>query len=82
MGKVKNLGAWPSKLRTCPHAQPSTMYIAALRHACRCPDRRMSLLKFFKPSNSSLPKPEGRLATVPSSSIAAANREVKKVLCR
>ena len=35
----------------------------------------------YKPSNSSLPKTEGRLATVmPSSSIAAANREVKKVL--
>ena len=41
----------------------------------------MSLLKFFKPSNSNLPQPEGCLATVmPSSSIMAANREVKKVL--
>ena len=41
----------------------------------------MSLLKFFKPSISNFPKPEGCFATVmPSSSIVAANREVKKVL--
>ena len=40
----------------------------------------MSLLKYFQPS-SALPKPEGRLSTVvPSSSIAAANKEVKQVL--
>ena len=40
----------------------------------------MSLLKYFQPS-STLPKPEGRLSTVvPSSSIAAANKEVKQVL--
>ena len=41
---------------------------------------RKSLLKFFKPNNPNLPKPEGCLATVtPSSSIVAATREVKKV---
>ena len=40
----------------------------------------MSLLKYFQPS-SMLPEPEGRLSTVmPSSSIAAANKEVKQVL--
>jgi hypothetical protein len=40
----------------------------------------MSLFKYFQPS-STLPKPEGRLSTVvPSSSIAAANKEVKQVL--
>jgi hypothetical protein len=41
----------------------------------------MSLLKYFQPSCSNLPKPEGCLATVmPSSSIVAANKEVNEVL--
>ena len=41
----------------------------------------MSLFKYFQLSNSSLPKPDGRLSTVvPPSSITAANKEVKQVL--
>ena len=51
-------------------------------HVARCqPSIAMSLLKYFQLS-STLPKPEGRrLSTVmPSSSIAAANKEVKQVL--
>ena len=40
----------------------------------------MSLLKYFQPSPA-LPKPQGPLSKVmPSSSIAAANEEVKRVL--
>ena len=41
----------------------------------------MSLLKYFQMANPTLPKPDGPLSTaVPSSSIAAANREVKQLL--
>ena len=42
----------------------------------------MSLFKYFKPlMKSSLPSPIGKLSgTIPSSSIAAANLEVSKVL--
>ena len=41
----------------------------------------MSLLKYFQLANPTLPKPNGPLSTsVPSSSIAAANREVKQLL--
>ena len=42
----------------------------------------LSLFKYFKPlSKSSLPSPDGQLSrTVPSSSIAAANQEVLKLL--
>ena len=41
----------------------------------------MSLLKYFQLANPTLPKPDGPLSTaVPSSSIAAANREVKQLL--
>ena len=44
------------------------------------PSIAMSLLKYFQPS-STLPKPEGRLSTImPSSSIAATNKEVKQIL--
>ena len=41
----------------------------------------MALYKYFAPAKPSLPKPNGPLsAVVPSSSIAAANKEVTKVL--
>ena len=41
----------------------------------------MALYKYFAPAKPSLPKPDGPLsAVVPSSSIAAANKEVTKVL--
>ena len=42
----------------------------------------MSLFKYFKPvSKSSLPSPNGKLScAVPSSSLAAANQEVSKLL--
>ena len=41
----------------------------------------MSLLKYFQLSNSTLPKPDGPLSQViSSSSITAANKEVKGVL--
>ena len=40
----------------------------------------MSLLKYFQ-KNPTLPKPDGPLSSVvPSSTIAAANKEVKQVL--
>jgi len=41
----------------------------------------MSLLKYFQLGNPMLPKPDGPLSTaVPSSNIAAANKEVKQLL--
>ena len=41
----------------------------------------MSLLTYFKVAKQTLPKPDGPLSTtVPSSSIAAANKEVKQLL--
>ena len=41
----------------------------------------MALLNYFQPATSMLPKPDGPLSRViPASSIAAANKEVKKVL--
>ena len=41
----------------------------------------MALYKYFAPAKPSLPKPDGPLsAVVPSSSIAAAKKEVTKVL--
>ena len=41
----------------------------------------MSLLKYFQSTSSKLPKPVGPLSTIiPSPSIAAANKEVRKVL--